>query len=69
MARVVAQGDMRPMEGSPEAMEDLKRILDGRHALYSKADASIDTSGKSPADCAEALVRIARTLLGRAEAA
>ena len=69
MARVVAQGDMRPMKGSPEAMEDLKRILDGRHALYSKADASIDTSGKSPADSADALVRIARTLLGRAEAA
>jgi XRE family aerobic/anaerobic benzoate catabolism transcriptional regulator len=69
MARVVAQGDMRPMKGSPEAMEDLKRILDGRHALYSKADAAIDTSGKSPAECAEALVRITRTLLGRAEAA
>jgi XRE family aerobic/anaerobic benzoate catabolism transcriptional regulator len=69
MARVVAQGDMRPMKGSPEAMEDLKRILDGRQALYSKADAAIDTSAKSPAECAEALVRIARTLLGRAEAA
>jgi XRE family aerobic/anaerobic benzoate catabolism transcriptional regulator len=69
MARVMAQGDMRPMKGSPEAMEDLKRILDGRHALYSKADAAIDTSAKSPAECTEALVRIVQTLLGRAEAA
>jgi XRE family transcriptional regulator, aerobic/anaerobic benzoate catabolism transcriptional regulator len=69
MARVMAQGDMRPMKGSPEAMEDLKRILDGRHALYSKADAAIDTSGKSVAECTEALVRVSQTLLGRAEAA
>lgn len=47
MARVIAQGDYRPMKGSQEAMDDLKRILSGRIALYSKADAVIDTSGKS----------------------
>jgi XRE family transcriptional regulator, aerobic/anaerobic benzoate catabolism transcriptional regulator len=69
MARVVAQGDMRPMKGAPEAMEDLKRILEGRHALYSKADAIIDTSAKSVPESVEALVRIAQALLGRAEAA
>jgi XRE family aerobic/anaerobic benzoate catabolism transcriptional regulator len=69
MARVVAQGDMRPMKGSPEAMEDLKRILEGRHALYAKADAVVDTSARSVSDSVEALVRVARTLLGDAEAA
>jgi len=47
MARVVAQGDQRPMAGSTEAMEDLKRILAGRELLYRKADAIVDTSGKS----------------------
>jgi XRE family aerobic/anaerobic benzoate catabolism transcriptional regulator len=47
MARVIAQGDYRPMKGSQEAMDDLKRILSGRIGLYSKADAVIDTSGKS----------------------
>lgn len=47
MARVIAQGDYRPMKGSQEAMDDLKRILSGRLALYSKADAVIDTSSKS----------------------
>jgi XRE family aerobic/anaerobic benzoate catabolism transcriptional regulator len=47
MARVMAQGDYRPMGGAGEAMEDLRRILAGREALYSKADAVVDTSGRS----------------------
>lgn len=46
MARVVAQGDLRPMQGNAEAMEDLRRILDAREPLYRKADAAIDTSGE-----------------------
>ena len=29
-----------------EAMEDLRRILDGRNGLYSKADATVKTTGK-----------------------
>ena len=32
MERVVAQGDLRPMAGNAEAMEDLKRILVAREA-------------------------------------
>lgn len=44
MSRVAAQGDMRPMAASREAMEDLKRILEGRAAFYSKADLTFDTS-------------------------
>jgi XRE family aerobic/anaerobic benzoate catabolism transcriptional regulator len=44
MARVVAQGDTRPMLGNREAMEDLKSILESRAAFYSKADFSFDTS-------------------------
>ncbi len=47
MGRVAAQGDMRPMAASREAMEDLKRILEGRAAFYSKADMAINTSGRS----------------------
>ena len=46
MARVVAQGDIRPIEGNTEAMDDLKRILDGREALYGQADVVVDTAGK-----------------------
>lgn len=45
MARVMAQGDFRPMGGSPEAMDDLRQILAGREALYSSADAILDTAG------------------------
>jgi XRE family aerobic/anaerobic benzoate catabolism transcriptional regulator len=44
MKRVVAQGDLRPMAASKEAMEDLKGILAGREAFYSKAEFSLDTS-------------------------
>jgi XRE family transcriptional regulator, aerobic/anaerobic benzoate catabolism transcriptional regulator len=45
MGRVVAQSDLRPMTGNDEAMADLRRILDGREALYAKADAQVDTTG------------------------
>ncbi|WP_418320729.1 helix-turn-helix transcriptional regulator [Piscinibacter sakaiensis] len=44
MARVAAQGDMRPMAGNKEAMDDLKTILAGRAAFYSKAEFQLDTS-------------------------
>jgi XRE family aerobic/anaerobic benzoate catabolism transcriptional regulator len=47
MGRVVAQGDYRPMAENDEAMEDLRRILAGRTQLYSKADAVVDTAGKT----------------------
>ena len=50
MRRVVAQGDLRPMAGSPEAMDDLKRILAGREAGYAKADLTFDTGGKPLAE-------------------
>jgi XRE family aerobic/anaerobic benzoate catabolism transcriptional regulator len=46
MARVVAQGDTRPMTGNLEAMEDLHRILRGRNALYGRADVTVDTAHK-----------------------
>jgi len=48
MARVLAQGDFRPMAGNAEAMDDLKRILAAREAMYRKADAIVDTSGETP---------------------
>jgi XRE family transcriptional regulator, aerobic/anaerobic benzoate catabolism transcriptional regulator len=48
MARVVAQGDLRPMQGHAEAMADLKRILDAREPLYQKADVTVDTTGEAP---------------------
>ena len=44
MARVIAQGDHRPMADQRHAMADLKRILAERAALYGRADATVDTS-------------------------
>jgi XRE family aerobic/anaerobic benzoate catabolism transcriptional regulator len=46
MGRVAAQGDLRPMAASREAMDDLKGILAGRAAFYSKAELHVDTSGQ-----------------------
>lgn len=45
MARVIAQGDRRPMGDDREAMQDLERILVGREPMYRKAEATVNTSG------------------------
>ncbi|MGY8903996.1 MAG: helix-turn-helix transcriptional regulator [Burkholderiales bacterium] len=48
LARVVAQGDMRPFDQSmTEAMEDIRRILASREALYARADAVVDTAART----------------------
>ncbi len=69
MGRVAAQGDTRPMAASREAMEDLRRILAGRTAFYSKADATVDTSGRTVADSFDALVRLVADVAGMQETA
>ncbi|MEI8325234.1 MAG: helix-turn-helix transcriptional regulator [Betaproteobacteria bacterium] len=46
MLRVTAQGDLRPMAASKEAMQDLKGILAGRAAFYSKAQFTLNTSAE-----------------------
>jgi XRE family aerobic/anaerobic benzoate catabolism transcriptional regulator len=56
MSRVMAQGDRRPMADNPEAMDDLRRILAERNALYAKADARVDTSGRSIEESLDALL-------------
>ncbi len=63
MKRVVAQGDLRPMAASREAMEDLKGILAGRAAFYSKADFQLDTSAQPFDETFAALRRLVRDAL------
>ena len=58
MNRVRAQGDTRPLAGNPEAMEQLKSILSSREALYARAEARLDTTGRSPADSMEDLITL-----------
>lgn len=57
MSRVVAQGDMRPFnagDGAEQprgavtgALEDIRRILSSREALYARADAVVDTAART----------------------
>ena len=50
MARVIAQGDMRPFDSngaSHEALDDIRRILASREALYARADAVVDTAART----------------------
>jgi XRE family aerobic/anaerobic benzoate catabolism transcriptional regulator len=67
MRRVAAQGDMRPMAASKEAMEDLRRILVGRAAFYSKADMTLDTSAHPLEPTFEALRGMVRRFLALAD--
>lgn len=46
MARVMAQGDVRPFKGSPAALEEIRRLLADRDRLYARADAVLNTSGR-----------------------
>jgi XRE family aerobic/anaerobic benzoate catabolism transcriptional regulator len=64
MNRVRAQGDLRPMAASHEAMEDLKTILAGRSAFYSKAQFRVNTSDQPLADTFMLLRGTVREALG-----
>ena len=63
MQRVVAQGDMRPIHASAEAMEDLKNILAGRAAFYSKAEIALDTSADNLQTTFQKLSKLVREAL------
>ena len=66
MGRVTAQGDLRPMAASREAMDDLRRILSGRAAFYSKAEFRVDTSAQPLEPTFLELRRVVRDALGLA---
>ncbi len=57
MNRVIEQGDMRPMAGSQQAMDDLKLILDEREADYRLANFEIMTSGQTIEQSLEVLIQ------------
>jgi XRE family aerobic/anaerobic benzoate catabolism transcriptional regulator len=64
MARVIAQGDTRPMAGNDRSMDDLRRILEGRAALYGQADFTLSTARQSAEESLAAL----RTAVARGQA-
>ncbi len=47
LARVIEQGDRRPMQGRPRAEEELREILASRRELYGLCERSIDTSART----------------------
>lgn len=67
MERVRAQGDIRPMAGISDAMARLRRILREREAQYGRADARVDTSGKSEAASLDDLIAALRNLHGSSQ--
>ncbi|SMH51607.1 helix-turn-helix transcriptional regulator [Maritimibacter sp. HL-12] len=61
MARVREQGDTRPMAGNPEAMDQLKSILTAREALYERALAKLDTSGRTEDESLDEMLALIHT--------
>lgn len=62
MARVMEQGDFRPMAENREAMADLVAILDARRDDYAKAVRQLDTSGHSVEDSFAKLIELVKPL-------
>ena len=65
LARVLAQGDTRPMARRSDAMRELRGILRVRRALYERAHQSIDTTKLGLGRSIERLVKLARTAFER----
>ena len=65
MARVIAQGDLRPISGAGrvQGMEDLRLILEEREPDYLLADYTLMTSGRNVEDCVSELVLICSPML------
>ena len=66
MARVIAQGDMRPFKGinapgRSSALDEIRRLLADRDRLYSRAELILDTSGKSARSSLSQLLSLVKT--------
>jgi XRE family aerobic/anaerobic benzoate catabolism transcriptional regulator len=64
MARVIAQGDFRPMAHNREAMGDLVAILEARSADYARAESALETSGASVEKSVADLARLVSSYAG-----
>lgn len=56
LARVQAQGDLRPMRGHADALADLRGILGAREPLYAQAALTVDTETLDVAAAVERIV-------------
>jgi len=55
LQRVADQGDRRPMQGRPRALQELKELLARREPLYGRCEIEIETSGSSVAEVVRAI--------------
>lgn len=58
--RVTHQGDRRPMEDQPQAMDALRALHAAREPLYARADFAVDTSGRAADDVVTAVEDLIR---------
>lgn len=58
--RVMQQGDRRPMEDQPQAMDALRALHARREPLYARADFAVDTSGRAADDVVTAVEDLMR---------
>ena len=47
MSRVIAQGDMRPFKDRSAVLDEIRKLLADRDRLYGRAEAVINTSGRT----------------------
>jgi XRE family transcriptional regulator, aerobic/anaerobic benzoate catabolism transcriptional regulator len=63
MARVLGQGDLRPMPDDRSAMTELRNILASREPLYARASAIVHTAGLRVAAAADRLIEAVSPVL------
>jgi XRE family transcriptional regulator, aerobic/anaerobic benzoate catabolism transcriptional regulator len=57
MRRMRRQGDLRPMQGRPSAMDELKALLGRREPLYNESQMKIKTTNQSPSAIVAKIVK------------
>jgi len=57
-ARVVAQGDRRPMGENPHAFTELRALLAARETLYARATHTVKTTGRSVTEVASEIAQL-----------
>jgi XRE family aerobic/anaerobic benzoate catabolism transcriptional regulator len=58
LARVAAQGDLRPMQNRPRALEELRGILCSRESGYAQCERVVETSRQAPTAVASEIAKL-----------
>ncbi len=58
LRRIMAEGGKRPLLNVEEPIKEIERLLSDREALYSQADAAVDTSYITPSEAAKEIMEM-----------